>query len=160
MNAKLYDPNGRDIVESLGPFYAAHVNSMTAEGLHDKGDIAAELAYRDGEIQLLRADLAAANKRVAELEAQLAAPFTEQSLRERNGGYLPCPTGVVFVSETWLAEVKKDAARYRWLFTSDSQSGVMSRCNQVYRAWDGCSDWSDALDTAMSGQPASKGDGL
>jgi hypothetical protein len=32
---------------SLEPHYSAHVAAMTAEGLHSKSDIAAELAYRD-----------------------------------------------------------------------------------------------------------------
>lgn len=36
----------RDIVQ-FGKHYANHVNAMTKEGLHEKSDIAAELAYRD-----------------------------------------------------------------------------------------------------------------
>lgn len=41
--------------ESLGVHYTRHVEAMTAEGLHDKGDIAAQLAVRDSEIERLRA---------------------------------------------------------------------------------------------------------
>lgn len=34
--------------------YAKHVQAMTAEGLHEKSDIAAELAWRDAQIEGLR----------------------------------------------------------------------------------------------------------
>lgn len=34
-------------------FYMDHLEAMTAEGLHDKGAIAAELAHRDERIALL-----------------------------------------------------------------------------------------------------------
>ncbi len=33
------------------PHYSKHVNAMTAEGLHDKGEIALELAIRDQMIE-------------------------------------------------------------------------------------------------------------
>src|SRR5690606_10050097 len=38
----------------LEPWYSQHVNAMTAEGLHSKSDIAAELAHRDRQIRELR----------------------------------------------------------------------------------------------------------
>lgn len=37
----------------LEPWYSQHVNAMTAEGLHNKSDIAAELAHRDQRIVAL-----------------------------------------------------------------------------------------------------------
>ena len=39
----------RDVMglDRAGNYYCANVEAMTAEGLHDKSDIAAELAYRD-----------------------------------------------------------------------------------------------------------------
>jgi hypothetical protein len=45
----------RDIeaLDVAGDFYVRHVSAMTAEGLHDKMDIAAELAYRDYRIHNL-----------------------------------------------------------------------------------------------------------
>lgn len=43
--------------------YADHVLAMTAEGLHDKSDIAAELARRDKRIRELEQELAAAKKK-------------------------------------------------------------------------------------------------
>lgn len=50
---KHYD--NRDVIEQ-GPYYTRHVLAMTAESLHEKGDIAAELAHRDMEIDRLRAE--------------------------------------------------------------------------------------------------------
>lgn len=50
-NERLYAE--RDI-EDQGEHYARHVNAMTAEGLHAKSDIAAELAHRDIEIDRLQ----------------------------------------------------------------------------------------------------------
>ena len=44
MSKKLYA--SRD-VRGLEKYYTDHVMAMTAEGLHSKSDIAAELAYRD-----------------------------------------------------------------------------------------------------------------
>lgn len=40
--------------EQLFAAYALHVMAMTEEGLHSKDDIAAELAFRDMEIQSLQ----------------------------------------------------------------------------------------------------------
>ena len=56
-NEKLYAE--RDICEQdeKGGFYFKHVLAMTAEGLHSKSDIAAELAHRDLRIQQLEAVL-------------------------------------------------------------------------------------------------------
>ena len=42
----------RDI-RALGKHYTTHVEAMTAEGLHAKSAIAAELAHRDAEIERL-----------------------------------------------------------------------------------------------------------
>ena len=45
----------RDI-EELGVYYDGHVFAMTEEGLHEKSDLAAELAYRDKRfVDLVRA---------------------------------------------------------------------------------------------------------
>jgi hypothetical protein len=48
---KLY---ARRDTEAIGEHYIRHVWAMTAEGLHEKSDIAAELAWRDAEIEHLR----------------------------------------------------------------------------------------------------------
>lgn len=49
----------RDIMalDREGGYYARHVFAMTKYGLHDKSDIAAELAWRDQQIATLRAEL-------------------------------------------------------------------------------------------------------
>jgi len=47
----------------LEPHYSAHVSAMTSEGLHDKADIAAELAFMDA--------------RIAELEGRLLTMLTK-----------------------------------------------------------------------------------
>lgn len=67
MMDKLYAE--RDVFE-LEPHFSDHVSAMTGEGLHNKADIAAELAFRDAEICGLR-------ERVAELEEAIQYPFTE-----------------------------------------------------------------------------------
>jgi len=38
----------------LEPYLSRHMEAMTAEGLHDKGDIACELAWRDAQIERLQ----------------------------------------------------------------------------------------------------------
>lgn len=73
MDGKLYAK--RDII-GQGEFYTRHVMAMTAEGLHDKSSIAAELAHRDQRIKYLEANVEACSARnssdvdrIAELEA-------------------------------------------------------------------------------------------
>ena len=50
---------GRDpmALDEAGGYYIRHVSAMTAEGLHSKADIAKELAWRDLQIDNLRAKL-------------------------------------------------------------------------------------------------------
>ena len=52
---------------ALGEHYLRHVSAMTGEGLHAKSAIAAELAWRDAEIERLRA---AIEQHVAEAVAE------------------------------------------------------------------------------------------
>lgn len=51
----------RDIValDEAGDYYVRHVSAMTAESLHSKSDIAAELAWRDYQIDDLSEELKA-----------------------------------------------------------------------------------------------------
>lgn len=65
MADKLYDD--RDIIEldKAGGHYTRHVAAMTAEGLHDKSAIAAELAWRDRRIQLLCREVARLNVKLS-----------------------------------------------------------------------------------------------
>jgi ribA/ribD-fused uncharacterized protein len=60
-NNKLYAE--RDVIEQM-QHYVNHVEAMTAEGLHSKSDIAAELAHRDIVIERLQLELASAHTAV------------------------------------------------------------------------------------------------
>lgn len=54
----------RDVMDldKKGMYYCEHISAMTREGLHSKSDIAAELAYRDFEIDKLKSQLEAITK--------------------------------------------------------------------------------------------------
>ena len=68
MVEKLYAPDfGRDI-EAQGKYYVKHISAMTAEGLHNKSDIAAELAHRDMKIDEYVREIIRLNERIEELE--------------------------------------------------------------------------------------------
>lgn len=54
-DTKLYAE--RDVIDQM-QHYVNHVEAMTAEGLHSKSDIAAELAHRDIQIEELQRDVA------------------------------------------------------------------------------------------------------
>ena len=75
----------RDI-ENL-PMYAAHVSAMTAEGLGKKAHIAAELAYRDDQIQVLYIKLNEAEIRIKAADAVAVDKFAEnmESLSGQQG---------------------------------------------------------------------------
>jgi hypothetical protein len=63
----------RDVLKQ-GQHYVRHVEAMTAEGLHSKADIAAELAHRDIQIEQLTraADALVAWRRASESAKRLA----------------------------------------------------------------------------------------
>ena len=81
----------RDIIEQ-GEYYTRHVDHMTGEGLHDKSDIAAELAHRDIQITALQTELAEAREaeHYARGVADLAIKHRDiseaaiEAVRERN----------------------------------------------------------------------------
>ena len=50
---------------AFGKYYGIHIHAMTAEGLHSKSDIAAELAFRDHRIADLEQSLKDKDKRTA-----------------------------------------------------------------------------------------------
>lgn len=50
-------------LDKLGNYYCRHVSAMTGEGLHSKSDIAAELAFRDAEIDRLKDEVDEASRR-------------------------------------------------------------------------------------------------
>lgn len=54
MTDKQYAVGQRDIEQlDEGGYYTRHIYAMTHEGLYSKSDIAAELAYRDMQINIL-----------------------------------------------------------------------------------------------------------
>ena len=62
----------------LEPYYTRHVQAMTAERLHEKGDIAVQLAYRDVRIARLtreRDELAGEVERLREALHMIADKF-------------------------------------------------------------------------------------
>lgn len=79
----------RDIMalDEQGGHYWRHVNAMTAEGLHSKSDIAAELAWRD--------------TRIAELE-RIAAQFKAAALKASTNGY---GQDEVHHDDSWIDEL-------------------------------------------------------
>ena len=60
-------------LEEAGNYYSKHMASMTGEKLHDKSDIAAELAYRDFEIDKLKS-------RIGDLEQDLRDRIMEEMI--------------------------------------------------------------------------------
>lgn len=70
MTDKLYDKN-RD-VQALGDYWLKHLSAMTEEDLHSKSDIAAELAWRDKQIDELKLRLSAVVRSSLERSAEEA----------------------------------------------------------------------------------------
>lgn len=58
--AKHYADRNIIALDKAGGYYSRHVMALTREDLHSKSDIAAELAWRDAEIDRLKAVLAKA----------------------------------------------------------------------------------------------------
>ncbi|QBQ77496.1 hypothetical protein WFC_00104 [Escherichia phage vB_EcoM_WFC] len=58
MTDKQYAVGQRDIEQlDEGGYYTRHIYAMTHEGLYSKSDIAAELAHRDLQIDLLKIEV-------------------------------------------------------------------------------------------------------
>lgn len=54
--------------KAQGDYFVLHMDRMTGEALHNKSDIAAELAHRDIEIANLQAEIAALKARLEAVE--------------------------------------------------------------------------------------------
>ncbi len=91
---KLYGGRSPVELDRAGNYFCRHVEAMTSEGLHSKADIAAELAWRDHELDRLKREAATAYDRgrldefrrghtcvvcSCELLAHDAAPFCRDS---------------------------------------------------------------------------------
>jgi hypothetical protein len=62
MKDKQYRERDIENLDEIGNFYCIHIDAMTREKLHDKSEIAAELAFRDAEIKRLREAIEYAQK--------------------------------------------------------------------------------------------------
>lgn len=58
-DTKHYAERDIEALDEAGDYYFRHVRAMTGESLHGKSKIAAELAFRDAEIDRLKAELEA-----------------------------------------------------------------------------------------------------
>lgn len=67
MTVKFYADRDAMELDGVGGYYCRHVNAMTIESLHSKGDIAAELGWRDMQIDTLKAELDEARGQVGEV---------------------------------------------------------------------------------------------
>lgn len=77
---KQYGERNAIALDAAGGNYIRHVSAMTAEGLHRKSDIAAELAYRDWVIADLQAKLNVAEQDAKE-QAELVGIGAERELK-------------------------------------------------------------------------------
>lgn len=126
----------RDIIEldERGNYYSEHVQAMTAEGLHGKSDIAAELAHRDSVIDQQGA-----------LIRQLQADNDHQ--RERRGAARDCIARM-------KAEAAEQAAEIERLKSSNDQlqhSNDMLTCavRELEQERDQLKAQVDSLDAAV-----------
>lgn len=62
-----YEDRDIKMLDKKGGYYIRHVEAMTAEKLHSKSAIAAELGWRDARIAELEAKIADIDDRVADL---------------------------------------------------------------------------------------------
>ncbi len=69
--------------QALGQLYCDHVHAMTVEGLHEKSDIAAELAWRDAREAQLTALVEQAEKALTLAESTARAAGQLKVLGER-----------------------------------------------------------------------------
>lgn len=92
----------RDVMalDREGGYYIRHVFAMTKYGLHDKSDIAAELAWRDQQIATLRAE-------IADMREELDATIEQRDLLSQE-----------------MLRLEKDAGRYAWLATKFRSGGL------------------------------------
>ena len=72
--------------EAQGLHYIIHVSAMTAEGLHRKSAIAAELAHRDIEIARLKAENATLREALEEAPKSVRHPLTDKQILDLGPG--------------------------------------------------------------------------
>lgn len=88
MSEKLYAERDAMELDQIGGHYFKHVMAMTAESLHSKSDIAAELGWRDCKIQQLEQQLAESQSKIAQMAAENSAvKVMNDCLSEELRGY-------------------------------------------------------------------------
>ena len=71
----------------LQPHFGRHMYAMTSEGLHDKADIALELAHRDAQIYALRNALSLIRQRcyAPDSSTEECGHIARKALEQRDG---------------------------------------------------------------------------
>jgi hypothetical protein len=82
---KLYDHAHN--LHTLEPYYSLHVSAMTTEALHSKSDIAAELAWRDRQLEDKQLALDLAIAMAAALRSCLLAMMPPTDPETMNADY-------------------------------------------------------------------------
>lgn len=105
----------RDIMklDKEGGHYMRHVNAMTSEALHDKSDIAAELAFRDHALQIERQKNQLLQKRLENaVEGLNNVAYPVRYLQEeakREGTRLNGNVHFIMSDPTFLRDLAEDA---------------------------------------------------
>ena len=78
----------------LEPWFSQHMNAMTAEDLHSKGDIAIELAWRDKQIdkldKIINGLLASLDVQQAKIDRLMLEYCPEEMTKEQKENYERC----------------------------------------------------------------------
>lgn len=80
----------------LGEHYLRHVDAMTREGLHAKSAIAAQLAWRDAEIERLRGELGARSTAAQPADEMVTIPRSALRWLFGEEGEFECPARLYF----------------------------------------------------------------
>lgn len=114
--------------QAQGAYYVTHVGAMTAEGLHSKSSIAAELAHRDIEIARLHAENTAlqsgydaARLEIASLQAEVAR-YRESMTA---GAYAGC---VVWAGDYRVMRLMSETEVRAWRFSCDPLKHLAEVC--------------------------------
>lgn len=106
MGAKLYPEVDH---MALGQRYCDHVMAMTAEGLHDKSDIAGQLAWRDDRIAAKDAEIAELRLRLDWFGANASCGLSSAGITCPDDGYVNSPQRLLEDIEKLAGE--RDEAR-------------------------------------------------
>lgn len=125
----------RDI-RAQGQHYINHVSAMTGEGLHDKGDIAAELAHRDMQIASLQAqrdELDEENRKLRDcLADKVGSETVLKDIAIKNGGmYVQLEGGACGLFAQSFAEQFKAESGINYVEVQLFRGHVSQRKNQL-----------------------------